>query len=178
MDKYATHVPVLKALGEIVDVRNVIEFGGGIHSTGTFLDKRFFPKLKTMYTFETDPKWRKILALEFSNMGDGRWWLLAEEMFVHLTDVSKREMWDVIFIDDGVNAEQRRSTIISVCSQKPSAFVVIHDYEVWQYHIAQEYMDHVLVFDKLVPNTAILWNGSARNNIAEYIIKKAGEETK
>ena len=38
--------------------------------------------------------------------------------------------------------------------------------------------DHVLVFDKLVPNTAILWNGSARNNIAEYIIKKAGEETK
>ncbi len=61
---YATHVPILVALSQLLNVRHVLEMGCGQYSTLTFLDTSIFPELVSLHSIENDHAWaEKITTL-------------------------------------------------------------------------------------------------------------------
>src|SRR6266516_3156315 len=61
-DPYCTHIPVLVGVARLAPIRKVLEFGGGRHSTLTFLDRASFPELVALTTLENDPDWCAVLS--------------------------------------------------------------------------------------------------------------------
>lgn len=45
-------VPVLRAIGSKMPISRVIEFGCGLFSTLTLLNKKYFPDIVTVYSYE------------------------------------------------------------------------------------------------------------------------------
>src|SRR4051794_36469667 len=54
---YATHLPVLIALGGYLPIRRVLELGSGLYSTPAFLDRGAFPYLELLLSIEHDREW-------------------------------------------------------------------------------------------------------------------------
>src|ERR1700733_10542279 len=73
---YASHLPILMGVSDLVRAGKVVEFGSGEISTVSFIDRRSFPHLKVLRSFENDRDWHaKVVELVSS---DPR----AEVMFV------------------------------------------------------------------------------------------------
>lgn len=142
-DPYASHLAVLKALKP--KPKKVLEFGGGLHSTKAFLAMKSVTQLVTI---ETDEAWLKKLEKKFS---DKRWTLLGPTGTVpKLTD------FDLVFVDDGQEAQQRIQTIAFVLSQKHPR-VVIHDVEHVPYlNTIRAFTDDFEVIDVETPWTAVV----------------------
>lgn len=133
MDIYATHLPVLKEIGRVVPIMNVLELGAGSYSTAAFCSGDF-PAIRWIDSYETDWGWynqlRKVivhsaLTLNYSNIP------LAQ--VVASIDIS---VYDLIFIDDGKSKEERVNTILAVMRKKPNSLIVIHDFEQIEYQRA------------------------------------------
>ena len=142
-DRYATHLPVLRAVCDAIRPVLVLEFGGGKYST-PFLSER----AERLTTVEADDGWRAMLR----GLVNGTVELLAS----FGGDVGD---YDLIFIDDGQSADERAATIRRVAGEKPGAAVVVHDFETPAYQDAAAGFEHRRVFDGLTPHTALLWNG-------------------
>jgi hypothetical protein len=54
---WGSHKPALRALARFMPIRSVIEFGAGLHSTGHFLNRKHFPLLESLVSFEHVADW-------------------------------------------------------------------------------------------------------------------------
>lgn len=125
-EPYATHLPVLMALGQATRVQRVLELGSGPFSTSMFLDRRAFPDLISLTSFEDDAVWEA--KIRESTASDPRFDLhmVAEVRHAVPTDL---DQYDLIFIDDSRTVAERSVTINAVLSQRPDTIIAIHDFE-------------------------------------------------
>lgn len=142
-DPYATHLPVLRAVCDVIRPVLVLEFGGGQYSTPLLSEHA-----ERLTTVEADDGWRAKLR----GLVNGNVELLAS-FGGTVAD------YDLIFIDDGQRAEERAATIRRVADEKPSGVVVVHDFDNAAYQDAAAGFERRRVFDGLTPHTALLWNG-------------------
>jgi hypothetical protein len=157
---FATHLPVLHALGKDARIRRVLEFGGGDYSTRTFLDREHFPYLERLHTVEVSPDWRTrlddLLEDPRFDMSDG--------YLSKLLGFYPLERPDLIFIDDCIEVADRVRTIrmageLVLGDDAPwaQALVVIHDYEIHEYvQAARQYWTLEYVETAAKPYTGLL----------------------
>lgn len=126
LDRYASHLPVLRDTVHHVRPRRVLEFGGGHHSTPFFLS---CDDVEELVTVETSPKWRGELEK------------YACDRLRVVEDVEDVAGFDLVFIDDGTSAQERAETIRNVlCGAHRT--VVIHDVDVPEYMALIENHEH------------------------------------
>ncbi len=152
LDPYATHLPVLRALGRHLPIRSVLEFGAGLYSTCEFLNRGSFPHLDSLVSIEDDAGWRKRMA-DF--IDDPRWICPLVPPIDGLLESPVG--FDLIFIDDGLQVSERVLTIKAVAEASVPCIVVIHDFEQMAYQQAADFK-HLHFFTQAVPWTAVLWN--------------------
>ena len=153
MDRYATHLPVLQALGQKLPIQRVLELGGGTYSTAAFLDPDIYPRLEVLDTVEVIPDWQE--ALQAAHGEDPRWRLMKK------LPPTLKAGYDLVFVDDGQCAADRIKSIEAVAGYP--ALVVIHDYEVAQYRavaVAVAQWDSIHIYRAQTPHTAVCWSGS------------------
>ena len=158
---YATHVPILVTLGQLLPVRYILELGCGQYSTLTFLDTCIFPKLISLQSVENDQAWaEKITSLV---KDDPRFKLsyIQGDIYVAIDEALVNQK-DIIFIDDSVNAVERAATIRAVCKYtNASTVLVIHDYETKLYRDSVQGFSNSFRFTAFNPNIGILWNDAS-----------------
>lgn len=139
-DDYASHLPVLRAMAKQLSLKQVLEFGAGLHSTPFFLSLK---GLKRLVSVEDDPEWFDRIAEEFD---DKR--LELTRSFA--LDGIQAADFDLVFVDDGQDAAQRVKTLCWVLNQ-PHPPVVVHDAAVPEYAaVISELAD--------APATAVVWS--------------------
>jgi len=162
---YATHLPVLIAIPTMVSVEKVIEFGAGVHSTPTFLDRRVYPHLTQLHSYENDPTWADRVRVETGR--DDRFTLsvIAEPM----AEVANRILLDdadLVFLDDSTCEAERVRTIKSLAARKPPAVVVVHDFEIASYRHATKAFNYSYRVTSVNPNVGVVWNDHNRINLS------------
>lgn len=157
---YATHVPVLLALGQAAPIRRVAEFGCGIYSTLTFLDRTAFPALVALDSFESDPAWSEQVVAAAA--GDPRLRLTVVPAAIgdYVAQVPLHG-YDLIFVDDSLRAGERAATIRAIAAARPlPGVVVIHDFEQPLYRRAAAGFARRYSFTSLNPHTGVAWDGA------------------
>jgi len=161
--RHNTHLPVLYALGEALSIRQIVEFGPGIYSTPTFLNRDVFPKVERVLTIEVNPQWvnnireaypdKRLIVTPVPN-GVGHLLPYADDI----------RAADLVFIDNGDKA-LRVATIEWVVTLGISGIAVIHDYRTPEYIMAAKFGNVQLTpFD-----TAVCWNGRPDGTIMDVL---------
>lgn len=156
-EPYATHIPVLIGLARIGSVKRVLEFGMGAYSTFAFLNKKLFPDLAELHSFEDNRTWFEEIT---SVIEDGRWksHLCAPPLSKVVSEIDFQG-FDLVLIDDSTTVEDRCNTISEVLKFcDPNTLVVIHDYEQLSYQNAANLWPHKFNFRSLYPNTGVIWD--------------------
>lgn len=157
---YATNVPPLIALGRTMPIRKVVEFGCGLNSTLTFLDRTAFPDLVLLDVIENDAAWAAKVQVAASNDPRCRITYVTGQISEHIADVPLHE-YDLVFVDDSATEVERAATIRAVSAAGlQSALVVLHDFEHVPYRQAATGFAHHFTFSTLNPYTGILWNAA------------------
>lgn len=161
-DIYATHLPVLIWLGKSLNIKQVLELGCGLYSTPTFLDRNIFPNLESLQSIENNKQWADRIIQAIGN--DTRFSLMMTDGPIN--KIINRDLmynnYDLVFIDDSSNVEDRTNTIEAVSKYADILrLVVIHDYEQQSYQAAAKGFMNYFEFNRLIPNTGILWNDEA-----------------
>jgi hypothetical protein len=160
-EDYATHLPVLIAIPALVAIVEVVEFGSGVHSTPLFLDRRVYPDLTRLHSFETDSTWAE--RVELAAGSDPRLTLtLVRGAMAQAAAETRLESASLILLDDSVTEPDRCRTIEAVARRRPSAVVVIHDFEVPSYRRAAHGFRYSYRFASVNPNVGVLWNERGR----------------
>ncbi len=156
---YATHLPVLLALGRRLPIRSVLELGCGEHSTLAFLDRNCFPQLERLDSYENAVDWAKKILERAA--GDLRLRMnFVEGTIEAAASGCDLEAYDLIFADDSTAIEQRTATIRALARRQPERPVlVMHDFEQPPYREAAEPFRRRYRFTGLSPNTGAAWNG-------------------
>lgn len=156
---YATHLPILIGLARAFEIKSVLELGCGEYSTPTFLNKLVFPSLIALESFETDQVW--LDQISTSVVDDERFsGRLVSGSMRQAIQRADLESYDLIFVDDSTNSEERASTIVAISNRQPKrAVVVIHDFEIQAYRDAARAFESRFVFKSFNPQTGIVWNG-------------------
>lgn len=160
---YATHLPILVGLGRSVTVRSVLELGCGKYSTLTFLNRDVFPDLQLLHSYETDPVWAA--TIRASTDTDSRSTLnLVDGLIADSLAHTNLEDYDLIFVDDSENADDRTKTIRRLVERRPrQPIIVLHDFEVPVYAKMAKSFRHRYPFRVFNPETGILWEDPPRN---------------
>jgi predicted O-methyltransferase YrrM len=162
---YATHVPVLIGLAAMRRVERVLEFGCGNYSTRTFLNRDAFPDLKELQSVENDRTWAE--QMRSAVCDDAR--CVVSFVDGAISEAVKRfdlESFDLILIDDSKNAAERAATIRAVFDagiERP--WVVVHDYEVFDYQNAAAAFKHRRTFKAYNPHTGVVFNSTPQNDL-------------
>lgn len=141
-----SHIPVLRAIPKKFDITSVLEFGTGIYSLTTFLDKKYYDKLEKITSIEKNDTWYEYMGSKYL---DDRWSMQKE--------CSYSERADLIFVDGP--SEERKLVLgkMSGCAN----ILVLHDYDT-EYTNSQEEIDkyaYKFVYNPPICNsTAILSN--------------------
>lgn len=152
-DPYATHLPVLQAIGAKLPIKRVLELGCGPYSTPTFLDVNVYPELEVLTAVEGYANYREWARQVFDE--DKRLTILSVEGFrLHQTTG-----YDLILVDNGRSKFERIQAIKLVSGLYPEdVLVIIHDFEQDEYQQAADF-DWVEIYKELTPWTAACWNG-------------------
>jgi predicted O-methyltransferase YrrM len=155
---YATHLPVLIGVAQLIRPQRAIEFGCGRYSTLTLLDRTCFPDLEQLDSYETDPEWRDSVAEVIGD--DPRVSLrLVEKPVSAAVGSIAFAYYDLVFIDDSHSSAERAATIAEVARHcAPANVVIIHDYEIEAYRDASKPFRNRFCFTALNPNTGVVWN--------------------
>lgn len=126
-DPAATVVPVLAGIALATEVRRVVEFGCGPHSTGTFLDREIFPAVEQVVSVEVNPAWAAMVA---DGVDDDRLVMRTPAAGALGVDPEEIAAADCILIDDGLTIEDRLLTIarIGPALRRPVP-VLVHDFD-------------------------------------------------
>lgn len=156
MDIYATHLPLLKRLDSHYPIRNIVEFGAGHYSTPLFLDRRYFPLVEKLVSFETDKGWYDSMKTAFV---DDRLFLIYEEKSLHEQVTPFLFLGcDLVFVDNGNRASERVQVLEELNTLQPASLVVVHDYDVREYQHATRDFPLRLAYTEVVPHTALLFS--------------------
>jgi Methyltransferase domain len=155
---FATHVPILIALGRLFKIERVLELGCGQFSTHTFLQTKVFPDLKGLHSVDNDPLWIEKIALMVRD--DPRAQVaFVEEPLASFVNAIGFESYDLVFIDNSMVYEERAQTIKSVVAKySPGNLLVVHDFEQEIYQRAMCGVPYQFKFEALTPSTGIGWN--------------------
>lgn len=155
---YATHLPILIGIAQLVRPRKVLEFGCGLFSTTAFLARTCFPDLEQLDSYETDPEWWERIGKVVANDPRISLRLVEEPMSSAVRHIDFAD-YDLVFIDDSLSVAERCTTIAEVARHcSPTNVVVLHDYENKMYlNAARSFRNHFR-FTALNPNTGIVWN--------------------
>ena len=162
---YATHVPVLIGLASMRPIERVLEFGGGRYSTKTFLNRAAFPDLKELQSVENDPVWAETIRKEVKT--DVRYKLhLATTSISDAVSSFNLETFDLILVDDSTTANERVATIRALSALQPSnPWLLIHDYEIFDYQRAASNFKQRFVFRGYNPQTGFVSNGRGEQRL-------------
>lgn len=158
LEPYGTHVPILIGLANIRPIKRVLELGAGTYSSRLFLDRRAFPNLEQLVSYENDSAW----ALQVRDIfDDDRATLKVVIGPIHnaLAD-SQLDLgsFDLVLCDDSMDATARSATIRWVAEHLAHhAVLAVHDFEVPFYRHAAEVLPHSFVFDVFNPHTGVCW---------------------
>lgn len=154
---YATHVPVLVGLSQVLRVQRVLELGAGQYSTLTFLDTNLFPELTRLDTFDTDTSWAT-QVLEWTK-GDPRVTvrLTPDPMHQVVRGIDLSD-YDLVFIDDSTTVRERAATIKCVAESQTVKLAVIHDFEIPEYRRSCKTFRNRYEIRGLNPSTGVAWN--------------------
>jgi hypothetical protein len=154
---YATHLPLLLGLARILKIHRVLEFGSGIHSTLTFLDRSAYPDLQAIVSWETDPDWQA--RVEDAARHDARLKLCLRPEPLELTGEELRLLNpDLVLVDNSTTIAGREATIAQLARLAPALPpVVIHDFEVAPYRRAARGFPHRFECSAFCPSTGVVW---------------------
>jgi predicted O-methyltransferase YrrM len=156
---FATHIAVLAGLARMNKIENVLELGSGRFSTLTFTNPDAFPHLKNLRTVENNPQWVKQVR-EYVAADSRVEFVEYEGQICNAIREMNLGQFDLIFIDDSMDADQRASTIVQVSQNPGGAIVVMHDFENIIYRRASKRFENVYRFTALNPNTGVAWAGN------------------
>jgi hypothetical protein len=158
---YATHIPILVGLARARAIESVLELGSGHYSTKTFLNRRIFPHLRMLDSYETDNAWAT--AMKPITEADPRSSLhVVNGLMASVLKKVNPDDYDLIFVDDSNSASERVRTIDALAeSGAVSPLIVIHDFEVPEYINVARQFRYRYPFKAFNPETGVVWqNGS------------------
>ncbi len=140
----------------------MVEFGSGLYSTLTFLNRSTFPYLQELHSFENDQEWAARVRQSVANDPRHKLTIVQGGMSTAPGQLGFAD-FDLVFIDDSTSLPERLETIESVGrSCGPQVVIVIHDYEELEYRRAASehlgFMRSHFIFTALNPNTGVLSN--------------------
>lgn len=150
---FTTHLPILIGLSFYYEISSVLEFGSGLSSTVSFINKKSFPNINKITSYENNLEWYEKVKQKVSH--DPRVSLIYKEG--KISDCVKDEdiqNYDLVFIDDSMNLKDRSETIRNVIQKNPK-FVAIHDFENSGYRKSLGEYKNTYHFKCLLPNTGV-----------------------
>jgi len=118
------HIPVLRSVAGKIKIKKIIEIGTGVFSLGTFLNKKYFPDLRNVYSYETSNFWMEYMNTKFK---DSRWKLKLIGENANAIDIAKSvSPVDMVFVDGTHNHRLRALTHLKDMSD----LFVLHDSEI------------------------------------------------
>lgn len=157
-EPYATHVPVLVGIAAAFKPNILVEFGSGMFSTLSFLDRVAFPSLQAVRSYENNRQWFDQMRQRLPSNAGVDIEFVEGQMFLAVGRAITTGA-AMIFIDDSASAEERVPTVhevARVCGPEP--VVVMHDHELWRLRMATHKFEHCICFDALNPQTSVMWN--------------------
>jgi hypothetical protein len=118
-----SHIPVLRVVSKFLNVKSIIELGSGIYSLRTFLDKKYFPLLERIYSYETDKTWMNYIKSTFNDCR------LKITLINQCSDVNRIHMpkkADIVFLD---GTSDQRNAVIEKRKNLSDVFI-LHDCDI------------------------------------------------
>lgn len=155
MDIYATHLPVLKEIGRLFPIMNVLELGAGSYSTASFCSGDF-PTVRRVDSYETDKGWYESLAKTIIHPALSL--VHSVRPLAEVVPGLDLNLYDLIFVDDGQSKQERVNTIVAVTEKRPKGIIVIHDFEQPEYQnaVCSHLPSWCWSYTKLTPNTGVI----------------------
>jgi predicted O-methyltransferase YrrM len=155
-------VPILVGIASTVPIVKILEFGSGLYSTLTFLNRFVCPEVRDVDSIETDPKWMSKISSAAN--GDSRLRMhLVEEPIEGVLPNLALDDYDLILVDSSTEAKRRASLLQALAGRKSlNALVAIHDFEVALYRAAAQPFRYRLECAAYNPSTGILWQRDPR----------------
>jgi hypothetical protein len=149
---------LLLAVAQQRKVRRILELGSGTYSTLTFLDRKYFPDVEKVDSFENDAAWAEKVKAAAGD--DPRLNLRTiSGSICDMVDTVDASTYDLILVDDSVTADERAASLRRVAAQRPSpTMVVVHDFECPEYRLAAKGFLNQVRVTSLNPNIGLLWN--------------------
>lgn len=152
---YSTHENLLKAVSRHFSIQRAVEFGAGPSSTSLFLNKKFFPKLEYLISFESDDTW----ATKCRTDDPRHKLILCSEIFT-LRAVEFCGFFDIALVD-GKDSNWRLPT--AKVASRIAKLVVIHDMENPLYKDIWDFFDTVpRVVDKRIRPWTVCFGEDAK----------------
>jgi hypothetical protein len=153
---------VLIGLARLHAITSVLEFGAGHYSTRIFLNRKAFPDLKKLDSYETDQNWRHAMS-DVTNADSRASLHFVDGSMASALGSIDLETYDLIFVDDSESSTERVKTIRALCARRPqSSLVVIHDYEVPEYIKGAQDFRYRFSFRAFNPETGVVWERGSR----------------
>jgi hypothetical protein len=171
-EPYATHVPVLVGIAAAFKPNVLVEFGSGMFSTLSFLDRIAFPSLKAVRSYENNQQWFDQMRQRLpSNAGVDL--EFVEGQMYRAVDRATTSAAAMIFIDDSVSAEERAHTVQEVARRcGPEPLVVMHDHDLLKLRLATHKFEHRIAFETYNPQTSVMWHGHPeRRPVVEEVVR-------
>ena len=150
-------------------IAKVLEFGAGLYSTLTFLDRRAFPGVTSVSTIESDLDW--ISKIKVAAKDDPRLSLryVPEPIESILPELDLTE-YDFVLVDSSTQAERRAALIRQLSLYSTiMGLIVIHDFEIELYRLAAKGFANRVDYCALNPCTGVLWH--AKRDVEKKTLK-------
>lgn len=154
---YATHVPVLVGVASATRIQRILEFGSGMYSTLTFLNRLAFPDVLHVDSVESDPEW--MFKISAAAKGDSRLRMrLVQEPIERVLSDIQLDNYDLVLVDSSTEATRRASLIHELAGRHDfRALVAVHDFEIGLYQAAAKGFRNIVEYNAYNPCTGILW---------------------
>ncbi|MFA5153832.1 MAG: hypothetical protein WC554_14875 [Clostridia bacterium] len=170
-----SHIPVLKSIAEIKNIKSVIELGTGLFSLKTLLDKNIFRQLEKIHSYETSDFWIEYMESQFN---DSRWNIYmiknTDEMAKSMRSIAPVDM---VFVD---GTYEHRLYVLNYLKDLSDLFV-LHDCELdyfksimengFKYKFvykAPEYR-YTAIFSDVIDVSKIKWNIKWDDSFKQWI---------
>jgi hypothetical protein len=159
---HRTHLPILCALENLYKFKNVLELGSGFYSTRAYLDKKLFPNIKKITSYEDNYSWYKIIKNKIKKKSKLKL-IYTKNKIENIINKINLDNYDLIFVDNSMKAENRIKTIENIIKKKLlKQIVVIHDFEYYPYRFVAK-IAYIYRFKCLTPNTGVMSNENIIN---------------
>jgi hypothetical protein len=144
---HASHLPILIGLGTMLPIKSVFEFGAGMYSTTTFLNRDVYPLVDRFTSLESDLTWaQKVLD---AVPGDDR------IQFINSTEHYAPSGYDLVFVDNGPEQHKIETIRYMTLDFGSNGLYVIHDSECGTYANEIRKFTHSWFFYDFNPATAV-----------------------